>query len=136
YGLQTASANLRRIDFEHRHKPDVIIDPRTVSENGVGEEAWYPEDFEEEEEDSADSEVQARPQPESPSPAKVATPDAARKPSGTESNQSDECKELERVQAALPGAEHGNLRDLKTVFEFAGIYPPKADVSSASDFEA
>jgi hypothetical protein len=48
YGLQTASANLRRIDFEHHHKPDVIIDSRTVGENGVGQEAWYPEDFEEE----------------------------------------------------------------------------------------
>jgi len=29
--------------------------------------------------------------------------------------------ELERVQAAIPGAERGNWRDLRTVFEFAGI---------------
>jgi hypothetical protein len=30
-------------------------------------------------------------------------------------------KELERVQAAIAGAERGNWRDLRTVFEFAGI---------------
>jgi hypothetical protein len=29
--------------------------------------------------------------------------------------------ELKRVQAAIPGAERGNWRDLRTVFEFAGI---------------
>jgi hypothetical protein len=31
--------------------------------------------------------------------------------------------ELERVQAAIAGAERGNWRDLRTVFEFAGISP-------------
>jgi hypothetical protein len=30
-------------------------------------------------------------------------------------------KEIERVQAAIEGAERGNWRDLRTVFEFAGI---------------
>ena len=33
-------------------------------------------------------------------------------------------KELERVQAAMAGAERGNWRDLRTVFEFAGICQP------------
>ena len=33
-------------------------------------------------------------------------------------------KELERVQAAIAGAERGNSRDLRTVFEFAGICQP------------
>jgi hypothetical protein len=32
--------------------------------------------------------------------------------------------ELERVQAAIAGAERGNWRDLRTVFEFAGISAP------------
>jgi hypothetical protein len=50
YGLQTASNNLRRIDFEHRHKPSIVIDPRSVRENGVGDQAWSPEDFADEEE--------------------------------------------------------------------------------------
>ena len=31
--------------------------------------------------------------------------------------------ELKRVQAAIAGAERGNWRDLRTVFEFAGISP-------------
>jgi hypothetical protein len=29
--------------------------------------------------------------------------------------------ELKRVQAAIAGAERGNWRDLRTVFEFAGL---------------
>ena len=110
YGLQTASANLRRIDFEHRHKPDVIIDPRTVSENGVGEEAWYPEDFEEEDfaEEFAEEEESADCVARQPSP--IAKPESS---------------ELQRVQVALQGAEQDNWRDLKAVFELAGLYPSK-----------
>ncbi len=45
YGLQTASSNLSRIDFEHRRKTNIVIDPRNVSANLLGEEAWYAEDF-------------------------------------------------------------------------------------------
>jgi hypothetical protein len=36
--------------------------------------------------------------------------------------------ELERVQAAIAGAERGNWRDLRTVFEFAGIDQRTRDV--------
>ena len=35
--------------------------------------------------------------------------------------------ELKRVQAAIAGAERGNWRDLRTVFEFAGISPPSRE---------
>ena len=35
--------------------------------------------------------------------------------------------EIKRVQAAIPGAERGNWRDLRTVFEFAGISPPSKE---------
>ena len=40
YALQTASANLRHTQFDPRHKPQVVIDPKTVSETGVGDDAW------------------------------------------------------------------------------------------------
>ena len=36
-------------------------------------------------------------------------------------------KEIERVQAAIEGAERGNWRDLRTVFEFAGIAEPNKE---------
>ena len=217
YGLQTASANLRHTDFEPRHKEDVIIDPRSVSETGVGDEAWSPEDFEEEdsaeEDQEADDntvmiEAQACPEPESnePSPATVAASNVARAPSpakgavlnvsrqpsplpanrkpasepasnspsgsqpreaaaqrrksavqgaspGSEAadekapkgrkngrmesaNQPEEPKDLQRFQAALQGAERGNLRNLKTLFELTGIYPPRAEPSFATEFES
>jgi hypothetical protein len=38
--------------------------------------------------------------------------------------------ELKRVQAAIAGAERGNWRDLRTVFEFAGISPQSKEVPS------
>src|SRR5271169_3498735 len=38
--------------------------------------------------------------------------------------------ELKRVQAAIAGAERGNWRDLRTVFQFAGIDPQNEDAPS------
>ena len=38
--------------------------------------------------------------------------------------------ELRQVQAAIAGAERGNWRDLRTVFEFAGISPQNKDSPS------
>jgi hypothetical protein len=38
--------------------------------------------------------------------------------------------ELNRVQAAIAGAERGNWRDLRTVFEFAGISEPNKEAPS------
>jgi hypothetical protein len=71
YGLQIASANQRHTSFEPLHKPQVIVDPRSVAETGVGEDAWAPEDFEEE---AADCVARA------PSPAKGVTSNSARPP--------------------------------------------------------
>ena len=61
YGLQTASLNLRHADFEHRRKTSVVIEPRRVRENGLGDDAWSPKDFAEEsvEEDIGEEEEQA-----------------------------------------------------------------------------
>jgi hypothetical protein len=42
----------------------------------------------------------------------------------------EEENNLNRVQAAIAGAERGNWRDLRTVFEFAGISPQNKDAPS------
>jgi hypothetical protein len=49
YALQTASSNLKRIDFEPVVKTCVVIDPKTVDQTPLGEDPWNREDFEEEE---------------------------------------------------------------------------------------
>jgi hypothetical protein len=54
YALQTASSNLRRIDFEPAIKTRVVIDPRTVDQTPIGEDPWCREDFEEEEYEAKD----------------------------------------------------------------------------------
>jgi len=41
-------------------------------------------------------------------------------------------KELERVEAAIPDAMAGNWRDLRTVFEFAGINPQNQNKDAPS----
>jgi hypothetical protein len=131
YGLQTASNNLRSIDFEHRHKPSIVIDPSSVRENGVGDHAWHPDDFAEEEEEVEGSSVE-RTCPErmskEPSPATLSTEVAA-------ADHNEEWKEVERMESALEGAQQGNWRALKTVFELVGIYPPKDGASSGNSFD-
>src|SRR5437764_8024143 len=44
YGLQIASANLRRTRFEPYHK-DITVDLFRVPERIIGDEAWSPSDF-------------------------------------------------------------------------------------------
>jgi hypothetical protein len=55
------------------------------------------------------------------------TPREQKKP---ERETQAEENELNRVQAAIAGAERGNWRDLRTVFEFAGISAPNKDAPS------
>ena len=49
YALQTASINLRHMKLEPRRRETVVIDPRAVTNNGVGDDAWSAEEFAEEE---------------------------------------------------------------------------------------
>ena len=51
YALQTASLNLRHMELEPRNRESVVIDPRAVADNGVGDDAWSEEEFEQEEGD-------------------------------------------------------------------------------------
>ncbi len=51
YALQTASANLRRLDFEPSNADDVVIDRDTVHLTCIDGPQWSEEDFEEEPEE-------------------------------------------------------------------------------------
>jgi hypothetical protein len=51
YALQTASSNLRRINFEPAVKTRVVIDPKTVDATPLGEDPRDRNDFEDIEED-------------------------------------------------------------------------------------
>ena len=51
YALQTASANLRQMKLQPYKLEKIVIDPRTVGDNGLGDDAWSEDEFEEEEED-------------------------------------------------------------------------------------
>jgi hypothetical protein len=67
YALQTASSNLRRVDFEPVVKTRVVIDPKTVDQTSLGEDPWDRDDFEDEEEDdqeeaSDEEDVEAGPE--------------------------------------------------------------------------
>jgi hypothetical protein len=50
YALQTASFNLRHMKLEPFNHETVVIDPRAVADNGVGDDAWCKDEFEEEDE--------------------------------------------------------------------------------------
>jgi hypothetical protein len=51
YALQTGSLNLRHMKLEPFHHESVVIDPRSVADNGLDDNAWSKEEFEEEEEE-------------------------------------------------------------------------------------
>ncbi len=57
YALQTASSNLKRINFEPVHKTCVVIDPKTVDQTALGEDPWSTEDFEDEYEEGDQEEA-------------------------------------------------------------------------------
>jgi hypothetical protein len=56
YALQTASINVRHMKLEPFHHESVVIDPRAVADNGVGDDAWSKHEFEEEEEEEGEEE--------------------------------------------------------------------------------
>ncbi len=56
YGLQTASANLRYVDFEVDEPTDVVIHRGDVAQTDIQGPQWYPEDFEEPEDDEDEEE--------------------------------------------------------------------------------
>src|SRR6266496_1844351 len=156
YALQIASTNLRRTRFEPYHK-DVTVDLFRVPERIIGDEAWSPSDFK----DANVGNVGRAPSPAKPSPAKDArvarTPSSAKEscaaptppepqpkapapatpaPASNVSSSSlpsaTQQRELQKAERAMAGALKGDWRDVKTLFEFAGIFPPK-DNTPATD---
>src|SRR5438552_130444 len=69
------------------------------------------------------------PQPKAPTPA---TPAPASNVSSSSLPSATQQRELQKAERAMAGALKGDWRDVKTLFEFAGIFPPK-DNSSATD---
>ena len=63
------------------------------------------------------------PQPKAPSPATQPAP--ASNVSSSSLPSATEQRELQKAERAIPRALKGDWRDLKTLFEFAGIFPLK-----------
>ena len=56
YALQTASLNLRHMQLEPVKRESVVIDPASVSHNGVDDDPWDASDFEEDEDEDQEGE--------------------------------------------------------------------------------
>ena len=56
YALQTASSNLRHVDFEAAEVTNVVIDRDDVHRTCIDGQQWFEEDFEEEEEAEGEAE--------------------------------------------------------------------------------
>src|SRR5437588_7940094 len=70
------------------------------------------------------------PQPKAPSPATQPAP--APNVSSSSLPSATQQRELQKAERAMAGALKGDWRDVKTLFEFAGIFPPK-DNTPATD---
>src|SRR5207244_3279444 len=91
YGLQIASANLRRTRFEPYHK-DVTVDLFRVPERIIGDEAWSPSDF------ANVGNVGRAPSPAKPSPTKE--PDVGRTPSSAKGSLPDKRSDLAKLPSS------------------------------------
>jgi hypothetical protein len=58
YALQTASSNLSRTTFEPRPQ-QVVIDPSSISDTSLGDDAWYKEEFTNDEDEDDQEEAPA-----------------------------------------------------------------------------
>ena len=93
YALQTASVNLRNLDFEAEQSTDVVIDRNDVYRTSIGGPQWFEEDFEaadeadeeddeeadeseEAEEEDEESDEEAEPEEEEPEEVTVEMSDA------------------------------------------------------------
>jgi len=70
------------------------------------------------------------PQPKAPAPA--TQPPLAPNMSSSSLPSATQQRELQKAERAMAGALKGDWRDVKTLFEFAGIFPPK-DNTPATD---
>ncbi len=70
------------------------------------------------------------PQPKAPAPA--TQPPLAPNVSSSSLPSATQQRELQKAERAMAGALKGDWRDVKTLFEFAGIFPPK-DNTPATD---
>ncbi|HEV2728681.1 MAG TPA: hypothetical protein VGV15_01505, partial [Terriglobales bacterium] len=104
-----------------------------VPERVIGDDAWSASDFK----DSACvartllSANESLPDKKSPVPE---LPSSAHEPSPASSLPSDAHHlELQKAERAVTGALKGDWRDLKTLFEFTGIFPSKDDDVPTTD---
>jgi hypothetical protein len=58
YGLQTASANLRHVNFEAEKATDVVIDRNTVDQTCINGPQWFARDFAVQADDQAEDQAQ------------------------------------------------------------------------------
>jgi hypothetical protein len=57
YALQTASCNLRNLDFEPSESTDVVIDRDDIHRTYIGGQQWFEEDFDDDAEDEDENEA-------------------------------------------------------------------------------
>ncbi len=120
YGLQTASANLRNVDFEPEEPTEVVIMREDVERTDIGGSQWDPEDFDldeeedeeeedDEEEGSEDENVAAAP---APSEAEAASVDAGK---------NDAVPSMEEVRKRIRGLVHDYIVETgRTPTELSG----------------
>jgi len=62
YALQTASSNLSRTTFEPRPQ-QVVIDPSSIADTSLGDDAWYKEEFTSGEDEDEQEEAETNDEP-------------------------------------------------------------------------
>jgi hypothetical protein len=126
--LRIAARNVKACRFDGGHDMGAYVtDVPDYAEQCAEEKALLSEEEETTEDETTENESEVSVDQPQDTEEKAEPPAPVRKyppqPAASTTTM------IERAQAAISGAEHGNWRDLRTALELAGIKPPTTDAS-------
>jgi hypothetical protein len=120
YGLQTASANLRNVDFEPEEPTEVVIMREDVERTDIGGSQWDPEDFDLDEEEDEEEEVDEEEGSEDENVAAAPAPSEAEAAS-VDAGKNDAVPSMEEVRKRIRGLVHDYIVETgRTPTELSG----------------
>jgi hypothetical protein len=120
YGLQTASANLRNVDFEPEEPTEVVIMREDVERTDIGGSQWDPEDFDLDEEEDEEEEGDVEEGSEDENVAAAPAPSEAEAAS-VDAGKNDAVPSMEEVRKRIRGLVHDYIVETgRTPTELSG----------------
>ncbi|MFZ0772433.1 MAG: hypothetical protein WCA49_19495 [Candidatus Sulfotelmatobacter sp.] len=124
FALQTATSNLRNVNFEPEEPTDVVINREDVQRTDIGGPQWDPDDFEwEEEEDEAEEQDAEEDDAVTPAAAVAAAQEAKDSPAASvdAAENAKAAPSMDQVRKEIRGLVHNYIMETgRTPTELSG----------------